>query len=137
MKHLISLLALLSPMWVQAGELKLELHAPGMQGKMVYVALYSIPDTFMTRDTRGRYHRIAAAGDSTILSLIDLPAGRYAISAYIDVNGNGKLDTNFIGIPNEPTGFSRDASSRFGPPDFNEAAFDIDEGETTHTIHLQ
>lgn len=35
-----------------------------------------------------------------------LAEGDYVVSAYQDINGNGKLDTNILGIPKEPVGIS-------------------------------
>lgn len=35
-----------------------------------------------------------------------LPAGDYYVSAYQDGNGNGKLDTNLLGIPKEYVGIA-------------------------------
>jgi hypothetical protein len=34
-------------------------------------------------------------------------------------NSNGKLDTNFVGIPREGVGASNDAKGHFGPPKFD------------------
>ena len=48
--------------------------------------------------------------------LSNLPAGDYAIQIMHDVNGNGELDTNFVGIPSEPWAFSNNATGRMGPP---------------------
>lgn len=56
----------------------------------------------------------------------DLPKGTYAISVFQDVNNNDKLDTNFLGIPKEPYGFSNNPSTFFGPPNFTKASFKID-----------
>ena len=36
----------------------------------------------------------------------DIPPGTYAVKLHIDENENGKLDTNFIGIPKEQYGIS-------------------------------
>ena len=47
----------------------------------------------------------------------------YAISVFHDENSNGKLDTNFMGIPREGVGASNDARGHFGPPKFDAAAF--------------
>lgn len=137
MKHLIMLTALLLPTFTQAGELKLDLVAAGLQDKMLFVAIYPSSARFMTHDDKAIYRRIVATGDTTTLQVAEIPPGMYAITVYADLNGNGKLDSNLLGIPKEPTGFSRDASSRFGPPKFKEAAFDIGEDVTSHTIHLQ
>ena len=49
--------------------------------------------------------------------------GEYAISVHHDDNDNGKMDTNFIGIPKEPTGLSNGAVPKFGPPKYKDAAF--------------
>ena len=46
----------------------------------------------------------------------DLPFGEYAVRLFHDKNGNGKLDTNFLGIPKEDYGFSNNARGSFGPP---------------------
>ncbi len=49
---------------------------------------------------------------------------RYGVIVYHDLNANGKLDRNILGIPREPYGFSNNPSTRFGPPDFDKASFD-------------
>lgn len=47
----------------------------------------------------------------------------YAISVFHDENSNGKMDTNFMGIPREGVGASNNAKGHFGPPKFDAAAF--------------
>jgi uncharacterized protein (DUF2141 family) len=73
----------------------------------------------------------AHAGDNTI-TVRDVPAGSWAVLAYQDANDNGELDRNFIGIPSENYGFSRDARGKFGPPSFEDAVITVrDEGAAT------
>jgi len=62
-----------------------------------------------------------------------LPAGKYAVAAFHDENGNGKLDRNSLGVPTEGYGFSNDAQGTAAPPNFNQAAFDFD-GKTDKAI---
>ena len=50
----------------------------------------------------------------------DVPFGNYAVSVYHDVNGNGELDRNFIGIPKEPIGFGNNYKP-FGKPKYKSA----------------
>lgn len=52
-----------------------------------------------------------------------LSPGRYAVSIVHDANNNGKLDTNFMGIPKEGYGVSNNAINNFGPPRFDDASF--------------
>ena len=49
--------------------------------------------------------------------------GRYAVSVFHDENNNGKLATNFVGMPKEGVGASTNAKGHFGPPKFDAAAF--------------
>ena len=58
-----------------------------------------------------------------VIELEGLVHGHYAISMYHDKNDNEALDTNFLGIPNEPYGFSNNARGTFGPPKFEKAKF--------------
>ena len=47
-----------------------------------------------------------SAGNRLVSFVMDsIPVGEYVISAFQDVNGNGKLDMGFLG-PKEPFGFS-------------------------------
>ena len=71
----------------------------------------------------------AKAGE-TVVTLKDVPAGTWAVLAYQDENENNELDRNFIGIPSENYGFSRDARGKFGPPGFEDAAIEV-RGEVT------
>lgn len=53
----------------------------------------------------------------------DVKEGRYAVAIWHDVNNNGKVDSNFLGIPKEPVGASNNAKGSFGPPKFDSASF--------------
>ena len=55
-----------------------------------------------------------------------IPEGTYAVAVFQDIDRNKDLKTNFIGLPQEPIGFSNDARIRFGPPSFNDAQFKIE-----------
>ena len=52
-----------------------------------------------------------------------IPSGTYAVAVFHDENSNGKLDTNFLGIPREGVGASNNAKGHLGPPKFSAAAF--------------
>lgn len=67
----------------------------------------------------------------------NVPRGRYAISVLHDENGNGKMDTNWVGIPKEGGGTSRDARARFGPPDYKDAVFAFDGTTRKLTIKIR
>jgi uncharacterized protein (DUF2141 family) len=66
----------------------------------------------------------------------DIPPGTYALAVIHDENMNGKLDTNWLGIPKEGYGFSNDAKGLFGAPSFFAASFQYDGGTLDLTISL-
>ena len=49
-----------------------------------------------------------------------------AVACYHDGNGNGKLDTNMLGIVKEGMGASRDAKGSMGPPKFDNAKVEME-----------
>jgi len=69
----------------------------------------------------------------------DVRPGTYAVGIVHDENSNGKLDTNFVGLPREGLGSSRDAKGFMGPPKFDDASF-VYSGSvlklTVHAIYL-
>lgn len=50
-----------------------------------------------------------------------LAAGRYAVAVVHDENGNGKLDTNFLGIPTEGWGTTNNVKPLMSAPSFEES----------------
>jgi len=68
----------------------------------------------------------------------ELPAGEYAIRVFHDVDGDGQLDLNRMGVPAERYGFSNEARPRFRAARHDEAAFTLEPGEArTEEISLQ
>ncbi|MFZ4688724.1 MAG: DUF2141 domain-containing protein [Polymorphobacter sp.] len=65
-----------------------------------------------------------------------LPAGRYAVKAFHDVDGDGKMAVNPFGMPTEPFAFSNDAVGEMGPARWDQAAFDAT-AATRHTITIR
>ena len=76
-----------------------------------------------------------ASPPSMTFSTDGLPNGEYAIRVMHDKNDNGKLDSNFVGVPKEPWAFSNNASGKFGPPKWDDAKFVVS-GDTIQNIEL-
>lgn len=60
---------------------------------------------------------------TTIVTVRNVPPGRYAAQAFHDRNANRKVDRGLFGVPKEGVGFSNDARIRLAPPKFADAAF--------------
>ena len=97
-------------------------NAPENKGA-VRVTIYGSEADFLRKPLRSQSTQ--AKGTDAVIELDRLPGGEYAVAAYQDVNGNGKLDRNFIGIPKEPNGVSNGAKGKFGPPKWRDAKFQL------------
>ena len=67
----------------------------------------------------------------------DIPPGTYAMAVVHDENMNGKLDTNWAGIPTEGYGFSNNAKGVLGAPSFAAASFKYDGRNVELTMSLR
>ena len=69
--------------------------------------------------------RIAIAGTQATCVFDDLPPGTYAVAVVHDENGNGQLDKNFLGIPNEGYGVSNNRTYAASSPKWDESRFTV------------
>lgn len=104
----------------------------------LYVAVYDHPDAFMEVEKVRVKKVVQVSQTGTVkISLGTLPPGNYALSCFHDLNGNGKLDTNLLGIPTEPYGFSNNARPKFRAPKWTEAMFNLNEAPKAIKVRLE
>lgn len=89
---------------------------------VITLALYASSETFSQFEMDIGSRTVSAQEGAVTITFDDLPPGLYAVAAFHDENANGEFDTNFLGLPKEGYGFSNNATVRFGPPSFEEAA---------------
>ena len=101
----------------------------------VYVALHSKSDTFPKKGNEAPYvKRVKISGKKSNVIFNKIPYGTYAISAFYDENGNGKLDYNILGIPKESAGTS---NNYFGFPKWDKSKFELAGSSSTQVIKLK
>jgi uncharacterized protein (DUF2141 family) len=98
----------------------------------VGAALYTSEAGFMK--TVWKTKSMKAHPGEVRLTFENIPAGTYAISIMHDLNSNGEMDTNGVGIPKEGFGFSNDAMGSFGPPTFEKASLHLTGKDEVVTI---
>lgn len=86
-------------------------------------------------DLASRQMSVAAA-KTLELTFTEVPSGSWAIAVLHDENSNGKADKALM-IPREGFGFSRDAPVRFGPPEFDDAAFAVAQDDVSVSIRMR
>lgn len=95
----------------------------------VSCSLYSSAEDFPKKVQKALAHIVAPISEQKAVCEFDgIVPGTYAVSVYHDENSNGKLDTNFLGIPREGVGASNNARGHMGPPKFDSAKFQLAAG---------
>ena len=122
-KYFLSLSLIFFPFHLSAATLDLEIQGIS-QGGILNLEISSSKEAFESdEDETGVVTRIAErVVRGTYQRSFEIPPGTYAIKLHIDENENGRLDTNFIGIPKEQYGISNNTLFL----DFDAASFDID-----------
>lgn len=97
----------------------------------ISVVLYDVEENFLKKGkvVTGK----VTSKEAKTLVFEGLTDGTYAVSVIHDRNSSGDLDKGMFGIPVEPYGFSNDATGSFGPPSFEDSAFEF---STSKTIEI-
>ncbi len=115
-------IVLICTSFVHGATLDIEFNKAPSQGTIICM-LYDTANSF--GDLREASHVARfSLGRANPIRLTNIPAGTYALVVFLDDNGNGFLDKNFIGIPREPIGFSNQYRPK-GPPSFKRAKFTL------------
>ena len=103
----------------------------------LHASLYASEEGFPTRPEKAlRQLEVPIVGGKARVVFEGLPPGGYAVAAYHDENGDGKLDTGFLGIPTEGLASSNDAKGFMGPPSFEKAKVEVGPGEKRIVVHV-
>ncbi|MFN4253501.1 MAG: DUF2141 domain-containing protein [Saprospiraceae bacterium] len=103
----------------------------------ICLAIFNSKETFMDAAKVAHAQAVPVGKVGSLeIQLPDLPPGQYAASVFHDLNSNGKLDTNLFGIPTEPYGFSNNVRPKFRAARWDEAVFQLKEGQNRLEIRL-
>ncbi len=100
----------------------------------IYISLYNTETSFLNKGFKLTTSSIK--NNSCTIIFKDVPKGIYAISFFHDENENKKMDSNFLGIPQEDYGCSNNARGFMGPPKWEDAKFELKNESITQTITL-
>ena len=94
-------------------------------GQAVRLTIYDSKENFLEIPFAKRHGRIDERGFA-VVSLGNLEPGEYSIAAYLDENGDGKLNRGkFLGFPKEPVAFSNGVIPKLGKPSFDETKVSV------------
>lgn len=109
-------------------------HIKQIKGTME-LALYNKPEVFLEKGKEFKLSSQKVSGSSIVFVFKDIPKDEYAIAVYQDVNSDEACNVNFLGIPTEPYGFSKNYKPTYRKPKFEDCKI-IGADNATYTIFL-
>ena len=133
----LALLLLLVPAAARAATLTVKVDNIDAKGGILRLSLYDEASWSKDGAEPVASADVPAVAPETVVTLNNIKPGVYGVKTYQDANRNGKFDQNFIGLPLERFGFSRDAKPVLSAPGFERTKFTVVDGVNEITIHLQ
>ena len=129
MQTIITYLTLLLTGLFMHGQNTIEVSMSGFDNNdgTAMIALYDSEENFLEKRLLGELSEIENKEAKVIFS--DVPEGIYAISVFHDEDDNGKLNMVMGFYPSEATGVSNNAPAKFGPPKWEDAKFEVKNGQ--------
>lgn len=96
----------------------------------IVVGIYDNPKDYLKKGKAARLSNHIVSGKQLEIKLKSIPKGTYAISIFQDLNADNNLNTNAIGIPIEPYGFSNGFNRKWSQPTFDQCKFELKENKS-------
>jgi len=137
---LFFLLSILGSQLLAKGQTLIQVEVSGISSKKgeILAALFSTEKGF-PNDASKAFKTVKAlpSNGKATLQFNQVPDGKYAIALFHDTNGDGKLNTNILGIPKEGYGVSNNVRNLFSAPGFEESSFRHGKSKTSLSITIQ
>ena len=121
---------------VAAADLTVKLHGIRAQTGLVKIAVVGSQDGWDGKAAPVQADGTPAHGEDATFSFKDLKPGEYAVMITHDENGNGKMDTNVMGMPLEGYGFSNNPQV-MRKPTWDEARFTVTDSDVAIDVELR
>jgi len=102
----------------------------------VVVTFYRKNNKFLSLTDIYKTYTLKPDGNTFVAKIDDLTFGEYAIASFQDVNSDGVMDKNKIGIPKEPYAFSNNYKPKTRGPKFSECRFVYSKTENTISMTM-
>ena len=89
----------------------------------VIVGVYGPKNNFPDPKDQLKVYKFVPNGKTLTAQIDDIGYGDFALAIYQDVNNNGKIDKNMIGIPTEPYAFSNNYRPKVKAPNYKNCQF--------------
>jgi uncharacterized protein (DUF2141 family) len=127
-------LALAAP--AEAATLNLKVEGLKPKGQLM-ILLFDAEGSWNAKTGAVREIKRRVSAAAAQISVEGLGAGQYGAMVFQDLNLDGKMNFNLVGMPTEPYGFSNNSRGMFGPPPWAKAAFRFGSGNAAHAIRVK
>jgi uncharacterized protein (DUF2141 family) len=98
--------------------------------------LFNSADSFPKDGKEVQGVEVPIANGQATCTFGNVAPGTYAVAYFKAAPGQTKMRTGMFGMPQDPYGFSRNATIGMGPPSFNSAAYSYAGGNTTWPVTI-
>ncbi len=137
---LFFLLSILGSQLLAKGQTLIQVEVSGISSKKgeILAALFSTEKGFPNDASKAfKTAKALPSNGKATLQFNQVPDGKYAIALFHDTNGDGKLNTNILGIPKEGYGVSNNVRNLFSAPGFEESSFKHGKSKTSLSISVK
>lgn len=121
----------------KTGNITVIVKTGGQTGGNIHLALFENAASFPKNSEAYQGIKLPASSGFTQHTFERIPWGTYALAVFHDLNGNDKLDRNFLGVPSEPYAFSNNPTVKWKEPTFEEAAFPLRQATLNISVQLK
>ncbi|WP_005032869.1 DUF2141 domain-containing protein [Holophaga foetida] len=119
-----------------AGDVTINIKGLKSSKGQVIVGYWTKADGFLDKMEKVAAKQAAQiSGNAATVVFRNVAPGVCAFNLIHDENGNGKMDTNFIGIPKEGFGCTNDPRPKMRAPKFDEAKVNVGAAGAAYTIN--
>jgi uncharacterized protein (DUF2141 family) len=108
-----------------------------IQKGLVVIGIYDNPTEYLKKGKAYKLSSHQVNGNQLEINVKNIPKGTYAISLYQDVNSDAEFNTNVVGIPLEPYGFSNGFNRKWSKPTFDDCKFEFKDSKTVKIELIQ
>jgi len=122
----------------EKGTIQLQIENIQKKEGSIKVAIFNSEDTFLVDDAAYLTNSTQVGSTNSVtITFSEVPYNTYSVAIYHDVNDNNQLDKNLFGVPKEPYGFSNNARSKWGPPKYEAAKFQVNQALVSMRIDVK
>lgn len=125
------------PFIAERGSLKIEIGKISIAEGAIWIGIYDAPNTYLIKEKAILSTIKVQSTGMVTTDISSLHYGEYAIAVFHDINNNGIMDQNFLGIPSEPYAFSKEPKSKWRIPKFEEVKIAFYQDNQTIKMNLR